>query len=349
MLRACWIACLLMGNMAWTQTKPASSADTPNSPSTAGPPDSDTQKPPSTTAISGNVPVLTINGLCAQLTPAAGEAPAKSVCQTVVTRAQFESLIDALQAGQDAQDKRRFAKAYPQFVVMAHEAEKRGLDKQPRFGEKLEFARIQMLSQELMAQIRAEAAQVPERDIQDYYRQNASEFEVANLERVVIPGRTQVKSPSKQLGVEQGQAAEDVMTKEAVLLRLHAAAGADFATLQKQAYAAAGIGGNNPPNPKMDKMRRRSLPPAHASAFDLKPGQVSPVISDATGHYIYKLDWKGIEPLDAVKQEISNTLRAQRVRKMVQSLEQPFTTEVNEAYFGAEEKGSPTEEKGGPD
>jgi parvulin-like peptidyl-prolyl isomerase len=83
-------------------------------------------------------------------------------------------------------------------------------------------------------------------------------------------------------------------------------------------------------------MRRKGLPPAHASAFDLKPGQVSPVITDATGHYIYKLDWKRVESLDAVRTEISNALRGERLRKMVQSLEEPFTTEINDAYFGAD-------------
>ena len=60
------------------------------------------------------------------------------------------------------------------------------------------------------------------------------------------------------------------------------------------------------------------------------------MISDATGLYIYKLDWKGTELLDAVRSEISNTLRAQRVRKMIQSLQQPYTTDINEGYFGAD-------------
>src|ERR1700674_4913744 len=339
MMRDFWVGCLLIGTWSGTaaaQAKPATPAAAPNSPPAADQHDDDTQKPPSATSVAADVPVLTIKGLCAQLTPTAGEDRAKSACQTVVTRAQFEKLIDALHAGKDAQTKRHLAKAYPQFLVMAHEAEQRGLDKQPRLEERLDFARLQILSQELMGQIQEEAARVPERDIEDYYQKNTSEFESASMERIVIPNRTQVKLQSNPQGAEQGKAAEDVMTKEAELLRIHAAAGEDFIKLQKQAYDAAGVSGNNAPNPEMDKMRRRGLPPAHASVFDLKPGQVSQVISDATGHYIYKLDWKGIESLDAVRQEISNTLRGQRVRKMIQSLEQPFTTEVNEAYFGAD-------------
>ena len=325
-MRDFWVVFLLIGTMAWAQAKPAASAAASNS----------KQKPPSAPSVAADAPVLTIKGLCAQPIPNAAAVPASYGCQTVVTRAQFEQLVQAVGADKDAEAKRQLAKAYPEFLVMAHEAEQRGLDKQPRFAEKIRFARLQILSQELMGQIQQEAAQVPEKDIADYYHKHASDFDLANLERIVIPNRTQLKPQSHQQGAEQGKAAEDVMTKEAELLRGRAAAGEDFSKLQKAAYDAAGVSGNNAPNPSMGKMRRRSLPPAHGSVFDLKPGQVSQVISDATGHYIYKLDSKEIESLDAARPEISNTLRGQRMQEMIERLEQPFTTDVNDAYFGAE-------------
>jgi hypothetical protein len=330
MRRHFWVGFLLIGMLAWTQAKPAT-------PTPAPPADQhdDTLKPPAATSVSADVPVITIKGLCAELTPAATADRAQSGCQTVITRGQFEQLINALRPGDDAQTRHHLANAYPQFLVMAHVAEQRGLDKQPGFQQRLEFARLQILSHELMRQIQEQAAQVPEPEIEDYYRKNTGEFEAVRVERIVIPNRAQVKSGSNQ-DAEPGKAAEDVMTKEAELLRTRAAAGEDFSSLQKQAYDVAGVSGNNDPNPKLDKMRRRGLPPNHASVFDLKPGQVSPVISDPTGHYIYKLDWKGTESLDDVRHEITNTLRAQRLQKMMQAVEQPFSTEVNEAYFGAD-------------
>jgi hypothetical protein len=335
-MRHFWVGCLLIATMARAQTKPASVTAPSNPPVYQQAQEDDTPlKPPSATAVAADVPVLTIKGLCAQTTPTPGVEGAKSGCQTVVTRAQFEKLTDALRAGEQAQTRRHLAKAYPQFLVMAHEAEQRGLDKLPRLKERLEFARLQILSQELMRQIQEEAAQVPEGDIEDYYQKNMAAFESVSVERIVIPIRTQVKSPLNQ-GATQGTATEDAMTKEAELLRIQAATGDDFSELRQQAYDAAGVGGNNATNPKLGKLRRRGLPPAHASVFDLKPGQVSPVITDATGHYIYKLDSKGIESLDAVRPEITTTLRAQRAEKLIQSLEQPFTTKVNEAYFGAD-------------
>jgi parvulin-like peptidyl-prolyl isomerase len=82
-------------------------------------------------------------------------------------------------------------------------------------------------------------------------------------------------------------------------------------------------------------MRRRGLPLTHVVVFDLKPGEVSPVISDATGHYIYKLDTREIAPLDSVKQEISIVLRRQQMQNVIQAIQRPFTTDVNQTYFGA--------------
>jgi hypothetical protein len=70
----------------------------------------------------------------------------------------------------DAESKRHLAKACPQFLVLAHEAEQRGLDKQPRFEERLDFAKLQILSQELMRQVQQEAAQAPAGDVEAYYR-----------------------------------------------------------------------------------------------------------------------------------------------------------------------------------
>jgi hypothetical protein len=85
-------------------------------------------------------------------------------------------------------------------------------------------------------------------------------------------------------------------------------------------------------------MRSHGLPPGHLSVFSLNPGEVSPVMSDETGHYIYKLVSKEVEPLEAVKLEITKTLRRQRLEAMVHQVEQPFTTDINHAYFGAEGK-----------
>jgi parvulin-like peptidyl-prolyl isomerase len=73
------------------------------------------------------------------------------------------------------------------------------------------------------------------------------------------------------------------------------------------------------------------------AVFDLKPGEVSQVISDATGYYIYKLDAQQVLPLNAVRNEITETLRDRNMREAMQEIQDSFTTEMNAAYFGDSE------------
>jgi hypothetical protein len=306
-MRNVWWMSLLFAGVVWAQTKPAE-----NKPGDAK------AAVPSTSSVAPDTPVLTIKGLCDQ-PPQTAAAP----CQTVVTRAQFENLVEALQPTMDQESKYQLGRAYPQFLVMAKEAQRRGLDKTQRFQERIDFARLQILSQELTRQLQQQAAEVPDKDINDYYQKNSRDFETANLERIVVPLRGAKDKPSAE---EMKQLAET--------LRTRAAAGEDFSVLQKAAYDAAGVSGNTAPSPGMQDMRRRSLPPTQASAFDLKPGEVSPVISDTTGYYIYKMDSKGMVPLQSVQKEIWNTLRRERSQKMIEGVQQPFTTEINPAYFG---------------
>jgi len=317
-----FFSCLLAGGCLWAQSK---SQDSPRPVLQ----ERDHDKESSSTKLAPDAPIVTIKGYCSQ--PAGNQA---DHCQTVVTRAQFEKLVNALEPGVNPATRRRLASAYPQFLVMAQEAEKRGLDKGTDFAERMRFARLQILSQELVRRVQDEAAKVPAKDIADYYQKHEKDYEQASMERIVIPNRKELKAQSPD--ASKGDNGEEAMTKEAEALRTRAAAGEEFAKLQKEAYEFAGVSGNTEPDPKMGKLRRRGLPLAHASAFDLKPGEVSPVISDATGHYIYKLDSREAQPLEAVRTEITNVLRRERMQEMIKAIQERVTSEINESYFKEE-------------
>ncbi|MGB7584126.1 MAG: peptidylprolyl isomerase [Terriglobales bacterium] len=330
------LAGVLVAAMVWAQVNSAAPAVAPNS--SAAPDERDHSGQITAASVAPDAAVLTINGLCAQPAPNSSTPPLSNECRTVVTRAQFDELVEALQAEKDSQTWHQLATAYPQLLVMAHEAEQRGVDKEPRFQERLRFARLQILSQELVRQIREEADRVPEKDISDYYRRNSSEFEQVSLERIIIPNRAQQDLHPSGQAAQLRNTPEEAVTAEAELLRTRALQGENFTKLQKTAYEFAGLSGDSEPDPNLGWLRRRGLPLTHASVFDLKPGQVSPVISDATGHYIYKLDAREVAPLDSVKQEISSVLRRQRLQNMIQAIQRPFTTTVNQTYFGAADR-----------
>ena len=77
----------------------------------------------------------------------------------MVTREQFERLADALQPNMAAPIKLRLATAYSRLIGMSKEAEKRGLDKTPKFEANMTFARMQILSQQLTGTLQEESQQ----------------------------------------------------------------------------------------------------------------------------------------------------------------------------------------------
>jgi hypothetical protein len=89
------------------------------------------------------------------------------------------------------------------------------------------------------------------------------------------------------------------------------------------------------PTVNMASIRRTGLPPAQAGVFDLKPGEISQVITDAGGHYIYKLNSKTEMPLEQAKAEIRSKLQSDRMRETMEKLNASFKVDLNEEYFGA--------------
>jgi hypothetical protein len=285
--------------------------------------------------------VITIKGFCTD-TKLEGDA-----CKTVITRAEFEKLAFALQPAMSPAIRRQLATAYSRMLRMSAAAEKRGLDKNPRFDEMMYYARLQILSQELNSALQEDSGKVSDADIEDYYKKNEASYEQANFARIFVPrtkqiANTETPKPGAKAGSpaspptppteEQKKAGEEAMKKVAADLRARAVAGEDPDKLQKEAFVAAGLP-NNATTTKMEKVRRTTLPANHQAVMDLKVGEVSEVISDPnSAYYIYKLISKETLTLDAVKTEIRNQISSQRYRDSVQGFQGNF--DLNEAYFG---------------
>ena len=337
-MRFQYLVYLLLAGLAYGQAAP--SATPP-----AATPSAATDKAPEI-KVGPDDAVITLKGFCADATQQ-GDA-----CKTVISRAQFEKLAESLQPGMSPAIRRQLATAYSRILRMSTVAEKRGLDKQPKFEEKMNYARMQVLSGELSSALQEEAGKVTDGDIDDYYKKNEASYEQATFARIFVPRAKQVVNPvvrpkagtnagakasatasTNKLPTEaQKKASEEAMTKLAAGLRARAAKGEDPDTLQKEAYVAAGLPGNAP-STKMEKVRRTTLPANHQAVMDLKPGEVSEVISDPnSGHYIYKLVSKETLSVDSVKPEIRSTISSQRYRDSMQNFQ--GNVDLNDAYFG---------------
>ena len=162
--------------------------------------------------------------------------------------------------------RRQLATAYTRMLRMSTAAEKRGLDKQPKFDEMMHFARMQILSQELSRALQEDSGKVTDADIEDYYKKNEASYEQATFARIFVPRRKANRRPQRRKAEArpaadaraaktsapqppteaQKKAAEEAMTKLAASLQARAAKGEDPDKLQKEAYVAAGLPGNAP-------------------------------------------------------------------------------------------------------
>jgi hypothetical protein len=324
------LVCLLLACMAYGQAAP------PASPPAAEAKAEKTTFAATDTApevrIGPNDPVITMNDFCVDPVPPGND------CKTVITRAQFEKLAEALQPGMSLSLRLNVAHSYARNLRMSAVAEKRGLDKTPAFEEEMRFARIQLLAQDLNRALQAEANNITDADLEDYYKKNVSSYEQATVARIYVPRARQIVpahaehedagSADAQSAVTpkadeeaQKKAAEEAMTKVAADLRVRAANGEDPDKLQIEAYAEAGFA-RTTSNTKMEKVRRATLPPQHETVLDLKPGEVSEVFSDPGGaHFIYKMISKETLTLEEVKMEIRTAISSQRYRESIKSFQ----------------------------
>jgi len=268
----CRLFCLLLGVLLWVAAAPTVFAQESAHSTTATPKAKSADQSQSTEPLNvapGDA-VITIDGLCEN--PVADKA-ALSGCKTVITRSEFEKLADAIQPNMKGRARREFALNYATALVMAKKAEQLGLDKGARFDEQMKLARIQVLSQDLKRAIQSEASQIADADIERYYHDNISSFDVAEMERIYVPKTQDIAASSDETSsgsarVSQQQEAQEFMKEAANKLRTRAANGEDFNTLQAEAYKIAGIKATA--NPRLGKIRRISLPPNDERVFYLQ-------------------------------------------------------------------------------
>jgi hypothetical protein len=335
-----WVLCVLMGTLAWAQAQSSPPQATPANPPSAA----DTSA-----AMPADAPVITITGVCDS--PSQPPAANAGDCKTIITKAQFEKIAGAIAPNTTPQQKKQLATVLPRLIAMSREAKNEGMDKTEQYDQVLKFAQMQILQNQLQRKIQEDAANVPDADVEKYYHDNANSFEQYNVDRIFVPRTRQGEpeagddddkdeklTPEQRKSKEEADKAkqqknEEAMTKLADDIRARAVAGEDITKLQKEVFDKAGMKIETP-NVNLPSVRRNGLPPGHAAVFGLKAGQVSAVISDAGGHYIYKMNSATQLPLDQVKQEIHSKLQQDRMREKMEELNNSFKAETNEAYFG---------------
>lgn len=327
----------LFTSLALAQTNPAPRPNVPSAqPEHQRHEDDDEPMPASAANVQPDSPVITIDGICddpsatvASIGPSAGSAA--SACKTVVTKAQFENLVEGLNPQMAAINRRQLAESYPRLLLFAKKARELGLDHDPRFADAVQFASMQLLTQRLNRYFEQQARIISDSDVEKYYKENVIKFERAELLRIFVPKQTR-----RVQNTDSGEHSntDSSMMKVAEKIQARAAAGEDFQLLQKEAFEAANISSGSP-NVSSGKIAAAGLPLSHQGVFAMEPGQVSDVIADSSGYYIYKVVSKQIAPLAQASMEIRKEITSQRVQEATASLNQSVKSDLNQTYFGA--------------
>ena len=328
-MRYSWISCLLILGTAFAQSVPPSTPHPQHKAAVVDDDDDDDDGPataPVASTLLAKTPVITVKGRCEgnagkTSTAAKTGGTLKAECETVVTRGEFETLVDAIQPEMSTAKRQQMAETYAKFLAMSREAKKLGLNKGAHYEELMDFARAQILAQELDRYLHSEASKTSDEDTVAYYRRNTPLFERASFERIFVPRSRQIPADGSP----------DAMKQEADSIRARAVAGESFEELQREAFAAAGLKGTTSTN--LGGVRRSNLPASHGVEFDLKPTEVSEVLADSTGFYVYKMVDKALLPIDQVRDEIASRLRDQRMNQLTRAVQQSSSIELNEAYF----------------
>jgi hypothetical protein len=348
----------LFTSVALAQTSPTPRSDVPSDlPEHQRHEDDDEPVPASAASVPSDSPVITIEGICdhpsaavassggakGQDNPAADLARKESgapsagstasACKTIVTKAQFENLVEALNPQMAAINRRQLAESYPRLLLFANKARELGLDQDPRFADAMRFASMQLLTQRLNRYFEQQASSISDSDVEKYYKGNAIKFERAELLRIFVPKQTR-QMQNTGSGEHSSPAVDSPMLKVAEKIRARAAAGEDFQQLQKEAFEAASISSGSP-NVSTGKIAAGGLPLNHQTVFEMEPGQVSDLIADPGGYYIYKVVSKQMVPLAQARKEIRKELASQRVQDATASLNKSIKSDLDQKYFGA--------------
>ena len=212
--------------------------------------------------------------------------------------------------------KKEFVSSLAEIKMMAIEARKKGLDKDPDLKFKLEFISEQMLAKAL-AESAVKEIKITDEEVSKHYNDNKDKFVTGprvKLRHILVTTEPEAK---------------------AILAELKK--GADFSKIaqEKSKCPSSQQGGD------LGWVNRGAMVPEfEKAAFELKKGQMSGVVKSAYGFHIIMCDDaedQKQQSLDEARESIVNGLRAEKsdstVKSLIESVKKNHPVTLNEEYF----------------
>jgi hypothetical protein len=263
--------------------------------------------------------IISVAYRCAGKTSADTEP---STCTLTVSKSDFDALVHALDSKMSTSNRLSLASEYARLLIMAAEAEGRGISKSKDFQALAKFSTLQMLSTQLVRDINGDATlKASSADADQYFAAHVNDYQEVTFDQIVVP----IQNGSMS---HKGEPAGDRANK----LRSRVLQGESFAELQaevtgrpSQAAAAAG---------RVGPIRCLSLQESLRKVCSLKAEEISEVIGDGNSLVIAKMVSRRALPLADVRDEIRSTLERQRLQSELDRVRNPVSMQLDERYFG---------------
>jgi len=262
------------------------------------------------------------------------DSPVAVIDGKTVTAGELQAIIRAMPPQvqqQITKNSRQFLEQFGLLRRLSTMAEKQGLDKESPLKEQLEYNRMVGLAQAELTKASNEVTVSPE-ELRDFYEKNKERYEQARVKALYIPYVSdQVRkesNDSKLLSQAEAKAKAEKLLEE-----IHR--GADFVKLVKEHSgdpSSAAKDGDFGIIRRSDKLPE----PVKNTIFGLQPGQVSDVVWQPNGFYIFRLVEKSITPFEQVRAQIEDEARQAKFTEWVQATQKSVQVQVqNEAFFAA--------------
>lgn len=286
------------------------------------------KEPPVAAEVPASEPVVTIRGLCKDKNQATQSRSAASSCTTVVTREDFEKLLDSMNVtGKtlSAETRRNLAETYAQYLALERPATKAGLEETQRFADIMRWWRLRTLADLYRGSLQEQFKNPSQEEIHTYYVEHLSSYQRAKASRILVP---------RTIGdTEEAKQSDRKAFETATKARERAAKGEDIDLVQKDAYSALGL--SSPPITNLGTHPRSSFPTEETDElFSLEPGQVSKVETEGASYVVYKIVEKETLSEESVKDEISRQIAQIKYDEAIKSAKESAKPEFNQAYFG---------------
>jgi peptidyl-prolyl cis-trans isomerase C len=259
--------------------------------------------------------------------------PAKVVMKVgdeTMTAQQYNDLVNDVlpeqaRAMAQGRSKRMFAEKIVDIKLLAAEARRQGMEKDPKIQRQMELLRQQVLAQAVVEKTQKSG---DEAAAKKYYDEHKTEFEQAKARHILI----RVANPQMPAAPGKKDLSDAEAKKKADEIVARLAKGEDFAVIAKAESDDPGSGSRGG---DLGSFGRGNMVGEFDNAvFSQKIGEVGSPVKTMFGYHIIQVQERKTQAFDDVKQAILEKQGPAKVEALIESLKKSQKVEMDDAFFG---------------